>query len=129
MTEKLGNIIDRAMAEGWVIDKIVRMVNRDLGEDDQPANEREVTDALRELGYRACDAGIRKIGEWAFSEETREKLLKLAADGASADELYDVEGADADSPGDFVEAHGYALNDEDCYIAVKGKPKPKAATA
>jgi hypothetical protein len=119
MTEKLEVFINRALAEGWAIDKIVRMVNRDLDEGEQPANEREVTDALGELGYRVGGSGIRAIGECAFSEGTRAELLKLATGGVHSDELFEVEGAEVDDPIAFIEANGYALDDDDRCIAVK----------
>jgi hypothetical protein len=118
VNEQLSNFLDRAIAEGWKVETLLRRVNNEIGDDD-PVSLGEATDALRARGYRVTEQGIRKIGEWAFSEETRDNLLTLAAGGASMDELFEAAGAGVDDPTDFVEASGYAFDDDDCCVAVK----------
>jgi hypothetical protein len=128
MNEQLSNFLDRAIAEGWKVESLLRRVNNEIGDDGEPVSVGEATNALRERGFRVIENGIRKIGEWAFSEDTREKLLQLADNGAHMDELFDAPGADVDDPTDFVEANGYAFDDDDCCIAVGavGVPRPAA---
>jgi hypothetical protein len=133
VNEQLSIFIDRAIAEGWKVETLLRRVNNEIGHDGEPVSVGEAANALRERGYRDTVNGIRKAGEWAFSEETREKLLQLAAAGAHMDELFDAPGADVDDPTNFVEAQGYTFDDDDCCVTVgvprpaATEPKPKAA--